>query len=78
MSNEKDLEKALKYSELRKSENFEQAEKLNLKGSDLSDENLLDVNLSNANIEGADFKNANLKNTNLIGVDIEGAKNLKI
>jgi uncharacterized protein YjbI with pentapeptide repeats len=71
MVNPDDLKKALEYSELMKSENFEQAKKLNLKGADLSDANLTGANLKDADIKGADLTNANLE-----GVDLSDARNI--
>jgi uncharacterized protein YjbI with pentapeptide repeats len=48
MANPDDLKKALKYSELRNSGFFGQADKINLKGADLSNANLKGVDLSDA------------------------------
>ena len=75
MANQKDLENALRYSELRKQGKYDEARKIDLSHADLSyaDLSLADLtyaDLSLANLSLADLSYADLENANLSGAKI--------
>ena len=70
MANQKDLENALKYSELRKAGEYAEASKIDLSNADLEGADLFHANLSFANLSLADFSGADLRDADLEGAVI--------